>query len=157
MRGPRAQRAGGLVEGDVAIGANPQHLQIDAATFLDPPFVPGAEGLVVVGRARGHVDILPRHVDLLEEVLVHEVVVALEMILRQAHVLVEIEGGYLGEVEPLVLVHADQLFVEAQRRGSGRQPQHGVGLGIEHLGHELGGDFADDVIGRFNDDLHGRT
>ena len=78
----------------------------------DPLLVPLAERRVVVGRARGDVDVLLRDVDVLEEVLVHEVVVALRMVLRQAHVLVEIEGGDLGEVEPLVLVHPHQFLVK---------------------------------------------
>ena len=107
---------------------------------LDPLLVPPAEGRVVVGRARGDVDVLLGDVDVLEEVLVHEVVVALRMVLRQAHVLVEIEGGHLGEVEALVLVHPHQFLVEPQRRGAGGQPQHGVGLGVERSGDHAGGD-----------------
>src|SRR6266704_3415307 len=46
----------------------------------------------------------PRDVHVLEEVLVHEVVVALRVTHRQPHVFVEVERRHPGEVEPLLLM-----------------------------------------------------
>ena len=110
---------------------------------------------VVVGRARGDVDVLLGDVDVLEQVLVHEVVVALRMVLREAHVLVEIEGGHLGEVEALRrgACRTSSLY-KPQRRGTGGQAQHGVRLGVEHLGDDPGGHLAHFGRGFFDDHFH---
>src|SRR5207249_3503326 len=116
----RAQRARRLVEGDVAVGADAQDLQVDPAAFRDTLLVPFAEGGVVTGRPGGNIDVLPRDVHVLEEVLVHEVVVALRVTRRQAHVLVEIERGHAREVELLLLVQSHQLLIQAQGRGPRR-------------------------------------
>src|SRR6266849_508817 len=95
----RAQRAGRLVEGNVAVGADAQNLQVDATAFRYTLLVPVTKGRVVAGRARGNIDVLPRDVHMLEEMLVHEVVVALRMTRREAHILVQIERGHAREVE----------------------------------------------------------
>src|SRR5437773_5000584 len=54
----RAQGAPRLVEGDVAVRADAQDLQVDPAAFRNPPLVPLAEGGVVAGRARGDIDVV---------------------------------------------------------------------------------------------------
>ena len=84
----------------------------------------------------------------------HEVVVALGMVLLQAHVFVEIERGDLREVEPLVLVHSCQLLVEPQGRAPGWQSEHGVGFGIERLGDSRGGSRTQFLVGVADDDFH---
>ena len=67
-------------------------------------------------------------VDVLEQVLVHEVVVALRMVLGQAHVLVEIEGGHLGKVQALGLVQPDKLLVEPSGVEPVARPSTALGL-----------------------------
>ncbi len=73
---------------DVTIGADAQYLHVDAAAFHDSVLIPLAEGFVVVRRARWNVRVLHGDVDVLEQVLVHEVVIALRMVFSQAHILV---------------------------------------------------------------------
>ncbi len=51
-----------------------------------------------------------------EEVLLHEVVIALRVAGSHPNVLVQVECRDLSEVEPFVAMHADQFLVESQRR-----------------------------------------
>ena len=122
----------------MAVPSDPQDLQIDPATFDDPLLVPLAERLVIIGRSGGDVDVLLGDVDVLEQILVHEVVVALRMPLRQTHVLVQVEGGDLREIQALILVESHQFLIQPQRGGAGSQAQHGVRFGIEHFANESG-------------------
>src|SRR5439155_979403 len=90
----------------------------------DAPLVPLAEGGVVAGRPRGNVDVVPGDVHVPEEVLVHEVVVALRMIRGQADVFVEVERRHAGEVDLPRLVQPHQLLIEAEWRGLGDLGPH---------------------------------
>ena len=112
---PRAQRAGRLVEANVAIGADAQDLDVNAAALLYALLVPLTERPVIPGGAGGDLDVVFGNVDVLVKVLVHEAGVALWMIGRQTHILVEVEGRDLGEVQAFFLVHARQFLVQAQR------------------------------------------
>ncbi len=82
--------------------------------------------VVVLGRSRGNVHVLRRNVDVPEQILVHEVVVALRIARRQPHVLVQIEGRDLGKIEPLFSVHANRVPDRTPRgccRWPGRAPR----------------------------------
>ena len=74
-----AQRRARLVEGDVAVAADAQHLQVDAAFVGDHPFVLLAIGLEIQSPAVGHVRVARVDVDVIEQVLLHEVAIALRM------------------------------------------------------------------------------
>ncbi len=96
-----------------------------------------------------------RDVDGVEEVVVHEIAVALVMVARQPDVLVEVEGGHPGEVQAFGSVQADELLVEPDGRGARCQPEHGVRLGADEVrddfrrcGRHLG-------IVRTDHDFHG--
>ena len=54
-----------------------------------------------------------------------------------------------------VLVHPHQFLVEPQRRGAGGQPEHGVRLGVEHVGHDRRGRPAHFFVRGQDDDFHG--
>src|SRR5438093_1089431 len=151
---PGAQGAARLVECDVAIRADAQDLQVDTAAFRDALLVPLAEGGVVAGRARGNVDVVTRDVHVLEEVLVHEVVVALGVIHGQAHVFVEVERRHPREVELLLLVQPHQLLIEAEWRGSGGHAEHGIRLGVEYFDDDLCRRLAHLLVVSLNDDFH---
>lgn len=153
--GPRTQGAGRLVEADVAIRADAQDLNVDAADFLDSPLIPIAERPIVAGGTGGNVDVLPGNVDVLKEVLVHEVMVALRVVGHQAHILVEVEGRHLREVQSFFLVHAGQFLVQTQGARAGGQADHGVRLAVEDAGHFDGRQTTDVVIRLGNDDFHG--
>ncbi len=63
-------------------------------------------------------------VDVLEEVLPHEAVIAVQAVAGHRVVLVEIEGDDPGEVEALFAMQANQLAVDPDRCGAGGQSQH---------------------------------
>ena len=70
-----------------------------------------------------------RNVDVIEERLPHEAVVAVDRVLRHRPVFVEIERDDVREIERLLPMQADQLAIHADRRRAGRQPQHGLQAG----------------------------
>jgi hypothetical protein len=102
-------------ETDVAVGADAQDLEVDAAAFLDAMLVPFTEGAIVGGRAGRDVDVLGRDVDVAEKMFVHEMVIRLGMGDGQADVFVEVEGGDVGEIQLAFFVEADQFLIEPQR------------------------------------------
>ena len=110
----------GFVEADVAGAANAENLEVDAAAVLDFLFVGGAVGgnLVTLHRAGGQVDVLRLHVDVVEEIGVHEVPVGFRMVVVQAAVFVQIEGDDVGKGKAFFLVQADQLRIKGQRSGA---------------------------------------
>src|ERR1051325_6929328 len=151
---PGAQGAPRLVERDVAVRADAQDLQVDTAAFRNALLVPLAEGRVVAGRARGNVDVVTRDVHVPEEVLVHEVVIALGVILGQAHVFVEVERRHAREVELLLFVQPYQFLIEAEWRGAGGHAEHGIRLGVEYFDDDLCRRLAHLLVTPLNDDFH---
>ena len=121
-----AGREGGvrLVEGDVPVNADTTHEEVDAAVGGDLLFVAGALAFGVVGHTVEDVDVLRLHVDeMVEEVVMHEVPVALVMLMGQAEVLVHVEGDDVREGDFTGFVHADEFLVDADRRRTGRKAQ----------------------------------
>jgi len=68
-------------------------------------------------------------VHLSEEVLIHEVVIALRMIRGQTDVFVEVERRHAREVD-LPPGAAYQLLIQAEWRGPGRHTEYGIRLGV---------------------------
>ncbi len=81
------------------------------------------------------------NVDLVEKVLVHPAVVALQTLGAEPKIFVEVERDDPRQIEPFFAVHADDFAIDAHRRAAGRQAQHGVlALGIafaDHRGDQL--------------------
>ena len=65
---------------------------------------------------------------MLEQVIVHEIVVTLRIVPRQPHIFIQIERGHLRKIEAFFTVHPDELLVEADGSASRRQPQHRIGF-----------------------------
>ena len=61
---------------------------------------------------------------MVKEIVVHEVPVALVVLVRQTEVLIHIKGDDVGEGDLPGLVHAHQLPVHADRGGSCRKAEH---------------------------------
>ena len=80
--------AAGLIKADVAVTAHAQQLQVGAAQATDKRVVAGALGLSVLGQTVGHMGALGPHVHMVEEVMLHEVAVALVVRTGQALVFV---------------------------------------------------------------------
>lgn len=106
----------GFVEADVAGASDAENLKVDAAAVLDFLFVGGAVGRDVgIGQhAGGQVDVFRLDIDVVEEVLVHEVPVGFLVFVGKTTVFVEVEGDDVGEGEAFFLVQADQLGVEGE-------------------------------------------
>ena len=111
----RVERREGLVEGDVAVLADAAHEEVDAPGLDDAGLVVGALLRQVVGVAVEDVDVLGLDVDVLEEVVPHERMVAFGMLLGKSHVLVHVERDDIPERHLAGLVAADQLLVGFQR------------------------------------------
>lgn len=84
----RLEAGAWFVEGNVAIGTNAAKEQLDAADTADLVFVALAFGLEVSGISVEDVDVVWFHIDVGEEVLVHEAVIAFWMVARNANILV---------------------------------------------------------------------
>ena len=145
-----------LVEADVAVVAQAQKLQVNAASEQNGSLVGIACGLSVGVGAIGHMRVLGAHVDLAEQVLLHEVVVALLVIGRQAAIFVQIERCNAREVDTLGFVALGDFGVEALRRGAGGQAQHAARLFLDQVDNHVGGGFAHFLIVFGHENLHER-
>ena len=109
----------GLVEGDVTVNAATAHEEIDSAVRRDLFLVTSALCLEILSHTVKNVDILCGNVYMIEEVVVHEVPVALVVILGKTNVFVHIEGNYVLEGNLTLLIHLDELLVNSERRRAG--------------------------------------
>ena len=143
----------GLVEADVPRPPDAEELEVDAAGLADRLLVAGD---LVLHLRRGGCrraemwTCSAGNVELGEQVLPHEPMVGVEAPRVHRVVLVEIEGDDVPEAEPLVAVQADQLAVDADRRGAGGEPEHGApalgGAGAYDLGDPARHQSAEVVV-----------
>ena len=91
---------------------------------------------------------------MIEQVGAHEIGVALVVVLGKTHILVQIHGANLGEVQVARFVFGDQLLVGAHRAGAGGQAQHAVGLQVDLGGDDVGGFPADIGVILCNNQSH---
>ena len=120
----RAEAGSGLVETDVAVAADAEELQVDAAGLADGVFV-GFAVVVVVATdgAIGDVDVVGIDVDVGEEILLHEMMETLRMRGGEAEVLVKIESDDLGEIERAGFVETDEFLVDGDHGAPGGQAE----------------------------------
>ena len=90
--------------------------KMDAAGRFDLGLVVFALGLQVGRVAVQNVHVFRCNVDVLEEIVPHEVVVALRVVAGQIHVLVHVESLDIFERHSTPAVVLDQLTVHSQRR-----------------------------------------
>jgi hypothetical protein len=128
-----------LVEADVAGSSYAQDLKVDSAGGPDGVLVPLAFGLDLLPWkvAPEDVDIGRQDIQLVEQILPHEPVVGVNTPRVHRVVLVQVEGDHVPEGQSLLLVHPNELPVNSNGRGAGREPEHGLqalGLaGADHL------------------------
>ena len=113
-----------LVEGNVAVGSDAAHEQVDLSVRSHFLLVTPALGLGVLGHSVQEIEIGGIYVDMGKEVVHHEPAVALGMVLVETEVLVHVEGHDVLERNLARLVDLDDLLIHAQRRRSGRQTEH---------------------------------
>ena len=117
-----------LVEANVPVVADAQKLQVNATGSLDCRVVVRAGRGGVLVRPVRHVR--PRHVDVhpREQVLPHEVVVALRVIVRKASVLIQVVALDLSKAYLACSAHLDEAHVGTQGRAARGQAQGRVRL-----------------------------
>ena len=118
----------GLVEADVTVMTDAQQLQIHAAHAADDLVVALALGFGVHVGAVRQVDVGGVDVHMVEQVAVHKAPVAFRVLLGQAAVLVQIDGGDLRKIQIPLVVALHQLLIGANGGAAGSQTQHAVGL-----------------------------
>src|SRR4030095_8952097 len=153
--GAGSERRRLFVETDVPFTANAEDLEIDASDAADRLFVVATKCGDILRLAVGDVNTIARDVDVVEQVLPHESVIALWMIWTETDVLVEVERGHTGKIEAFLAMHAREFAIHRERRAACCQAEHAVGL----LADEIGDDVRSDETGGFrcglNDDFHG--
>lgn len=80
-----------LIESNVAVGTDSQHLNINSACRSNGRIIIPAFRFHILSAAAWNMDILSRHVDVCKQMLPHKIVIALVVVLRQSAVLVQIE------------------------------------------------------------------
>jgi hypothetical protein len=146
----RVRTGARLVEPNVAGLSDPENLKIDSTCFSDRVLVRLA--LVIdIGAgnvAAGDVDVLGTQVDVVEEILPHEPVIAMDAVRFHRVVLVEVEGHDVGEVEAILAMHLDQLAIDPDWCAPRGESEHSVSAFPPPLPHYLGdalGDRAGDL------------
>ena len=141
-----------LVEGDVAIAADAKDLEIDAAEGGDLIII-----LIhvsdIIANAFEDVGFGLIDIDMIEEVIVHEITIGLVMGALEADVFVEVEGGDVFEADASFFVGLHHIGVDLKRGGSGGKAQDGIRLGVDLLDEFLRDQFGD-VIFISNNDFH---
>lgn len=88
------------------------------------------------------VDVAGRNVHLVEQILVHEAVVALRMALRKPYIFIHVECDDILEGDLSGLVHSDELGIDIQRSGAGRQSEYEWLVGLLSLCLDGGGNVV---------------
>jgi hypothetical protein len=151
--GGRGERRAGLVERQVAVAADAEDLEVDAAGLGELRLVGGTGGRHV-GRV-GAVHAVGRQAQVVGQLAGDRGPVGLRVGGRQADVLVEQEGPHLvvrrAGAGP---VPRDQLGVRRHGGRAGGQPQHGRGAGADQCLDGVRGERSHLGVGGERDDLH---
>ena len=126
-----------LIEGQVAVGADAEDLN-GHVTVGNDLLELGDVGVDVPG-ALGNVGVLLVDVDVVEEVAVHKVAVALVVGGLQTDILIQVHRVDLGKVQTLLPAATGQLLVHAHRAGAGGEPQTAGGVIPDDLFHNIRG------------------
>ena len=128
----------------MAVFADTAQEEVDAACGDDLTLVLLALLLQIGGVAVEDVDVRGRHVDMVEEMLAHEGVIAFRVIFGDAHVFVHVERNDVAERHLARLIKAHQFLVGLHGRRAGGQSQYERTVGPGRLLL----DPRDDVTGR---------
>ena len=115
-----------LVESDVAVVSKSKKLQVNAADAADGFVVCCTCFFAVRLQSVRNEGALFVDVDMIEQVCVHEVTIALIILRGESFVLVQVYAGDVCEIEVAFVVPLNQLFVSADRGRSGCKAEHCV-------------------------------
>ena len=120
-----------LIETDMRVAADAKHLQVNAAFRPDEPIVRLAGRRYILCHPVGDEDVFRPHVHEVEEMLVHEIMVALRILRRHADVLIEIERRDLRKVEADRPMDSHEVVIQPFRRAARRETEHARRLQID--------------------------
>jgi len=138
----------------VAVRADAEHLDVDAARALDLRLVRLAFLLGILREAVEDVRVLQLDVDLLEQVLVHEVAVALLVRRREPVVFVKVPALDFLVRDLLRLDGLRHLVVHQDGRRAGREAEHGLRVLLDGGRDQGGGEFRSFFLRLADYDFH---
>lgn len=143
-----------LVEADVPVVTKTEKLQVNAARQGNGGFVGIACGLGVGVGAVRDMRVFRTDVHMVEQMLLHEVMIALLVIVRKAAIFVKIKRGDAGEIEVFLFVALNELGIQALGRRTRGKAEHATGLFGNQFRNDIRSRFAHILIIFSNDDLH---
>ena len=105
-----------------------EDLQVDPTVIENGFFILAAKFIHVLegNRAIGNMNVGRRDVHPIEQMLVHEAVIALQFHRLHRKVFVEIERDDVLKAKPFVLMHSDEFFVDARGCGTGGEAENAL-------------------------------
>ena len=143
-----------LVEGDVAVVANAQKLQVGRAALAHLGLQLGGVGLGVA-HAAGHKGVCLVDVDMVEQVRVHKIAVALVVRAGQAAVFIQVHRVHGGKIHLAGLVHLGQLLVNGHGRAARCKAKLCVWLRVHQVADHARHHSAGFIIAVCHDHFHG--
>ena len=136
----------------MAVSAHTQKLNVDFAAGQNVVEL-SQVGLHVAG-ALGYIGVALVDVDMVKEIGIHEIAVALVVGRLQTHIFVQIHAVYPGKIQTLFPAAAGQLLIHAHRAGARGQTETAIGLGADDLFKNVGcdGTLLGIIFG--NDNFH---
>jgi hypothetical protein len=141
----------------VAVNTGAAQEQVDAAVGSDLILVALALSFQILSHAVENVDVLCGDVDMVEEIIVHEVPVALVMLTGQTNILVHVESNNILEGHFTSLVLLDQALIDTQRGGASGQAQNKWTVClviIDSIGNVISCPCTHLIVVVFNNEFH---
>lgn len=110
-----------LVEADMSSSANTENLEVETSESGNLLFVVLAElvDLRLLQSTVRNIDIFLWNINMVEEMVFHVLIIALESCFGDWVVLIEVEGDHVFERESFFLVKSDEFHVDSFRGGAG--------------------------------------
>ena len=131
-----------LVKPDVSVPPQAQKLEVRAAQRAEHAVVPTALLFRILRHAIGHIGVLLSDIDVVEEVFLHEITIALGMGRGEPSVFIQVYRDDVPKAQIALPVPFGQLMVDSHRSGPGGQPQHTVRLSDDLGRNQIGASAA---------------
>ena len=131
---------------DVTVAADTQQLHVNAADLVQHSLVRGAGLVHVLSIAVRNMYVVFVDVDMVEQIVIHEVMIALIVGGLQRIVFIQIVGSNLAEIQSAFVVHTNQFFIGTNGRRTGSQTQNRIGLNIYDAGDDSGCFLAQGLV-----------
>ena len=123
-----------IIKSDVAIRSYSKKLKVCSSHILKQRIVSFAAGLCIrIGSVR-NIGILNIYIDSAEQVLVHEVTVALVIGSVQSDIFVQVHRLYMGKIQYSLFIHSSQLIVGTYRGRTGSKTKDTIRFGQNNTG-----------------------